>query len=286
MTGLDAVLRRTPLQAVSRLAHRGRLAVLAYHDVPDRAAFGRQLDVVCELLRPVTVAELLADDIPDGAVLITFDDGDPTVLTQALPETRARGLEGICFVVAGLIGTTTPCWWQEVEAHLGPEAAAEIRRLKSVPDAERVATLAELRAGSGGPLPVRAQLDARDLATLRAGGIEIGNHSLTHPCLDRCDDATVSHEIRGAHQRLTELLGRPPELFAYPNGNWDPRVERELEGLGYRAAFLFDHRHDRRAPAHPLRRSRLRMNPEAGPDRVRIILSGLHPFMHRARGRR
>ncbi len=286
MTTLDAVLRRTPLQAVSRLAHRGRPAVLAYHDIADRAAFGRQLDVISETLRPISVADLLTGEVPDGAVLITFDDGDPTVVANALPELEARGLEAVCFVVAALIGTTAPFWWREVEAHLGAEAPAEIRRLKSLPDADRLATIAELRARAQGPPPQQQQLGVADLVTLRGDGVEIGNHSFTHPCLDRCDDATVRREIRGAHERLTELLDEPPQLFAYPNGNWDPRVEQELQHLGYRAAFLFDHRHDRRAPAHPLRRSRLRMNPEADPDRVRIILSGLHPLLHRTRGRR
>jgi peptidoglycan/xylan/chitin deacetylase (PgdA/CDA1 family) len=94
----------------------------------------------------------------------------------------------------------------------------------------------------------------------------------------------VGHEIRTAHHRLRELTGTTPTLFAYPNGNWDSRVERELEALEYTAGFLFDHR--RTDPdGHPLRRSRLRMNPLASADRCRLILSGLHPALHRMRGR-
>ena len=39
------------------------------------------------------------------------------------------------------------------------------------------------------------------------------------------------------------------------------------------------------APGHPLRLSRVRVNSDTSLDRFAIILSGLHPALHHARGR-
>jgi peptidoglycan/xylan/chitin deacetylase (PgdA/CDA1 family) len=128
------------------------------------------------------------------------------------------------------------------------------------------------------------QLEKDELGLLQDAGVEIGNHTWTHPCLDRCSDDVLRAEIRKAHLALTDVLGRPPRAFAYPNGNWDLRAERELERLGYGAAFLFDHRLAR-LPADPLRLSRLRVSSDTSLDRLATIISGLHPALHRARGR-
>jgi hypothetical protein len=49
-------------------------------------------------------------------------------------------------------------------------------------------------------------------------------------------------------------------------------------------AFLFDHRLAPLPLREPLRISRLRVNSDTSTDRFRIILSGLHPTVHRVRG--
>jgi peptidoglycan/xylan/chitin deacetylase (PgdA/CDA1 family) len=119
---------------------------------------------------------------------------------------------------------------------------------------------------------------------LEAGGIEIGNHTMTHPCLDRCDDDTVDRQVRGAHEFLRNALGRAPRAFAYLNGNWDVRAHRVLAAEGYQAGFLFDHRLSALMPPDALRISRLRVGTQTGLDRFAAIVSGLHPAVHRARG--
>lgn len=62
-----------------------------------------------------------------------------------------------------------------------------------------------------------------------AGGHEIGNHSLRHPCtgnfswsrekaLETYTLEQMRHELEEANQRINELLGVTPETFAYPCG--------------------------------------------------------------------
>jgi peptidoglycan/xylan/chitin deacetylase (PgdA/CDA1 family) len=297
---LDLLLRRSPAQLAFRRRTGGRLTVLAYHGVDDPASFGRQLDHLVRTMRPVSLEEVVAaagrrGALPPRAFLITFDDGHRSVLDAGVPLLRERGLPAAVFMVAGLLDTDQPFWWAEVERlhaqggragawpDLGP--AELVRRLKTVPDAERLAVIADLRRTAAGPAPSMAQLRREELPALEAAGVSVGNHTVSHPCLPRCDDAKAAAEVADAHRILEDALGRAPTAFAYPNGDWDERAERALAAAGYEVGFLFDHRVNRPAPPHPLRLSRVRVNSDTSLDRFAIIVSGLHPAMHHARGR-
>jgi len=297
---LDGMLRRSPAQlAFRRLAAR-RLTVLAYHGVDDPDSFRRQLDHLVATACPVSLEEVAAAvarrrRLPPRAVLVTFDDGHRSLLDAGLPLLRERGIPAVAFVVAGLLDTETPFWWTEVEQLLarggrtggdgGRPPSVLVARLKAVPDAERLQAIAELRRTASGPAPPAPQLRRDELSLLEAAGIAVENHTWSHPCLPRCDDHKAAAEAHHAHRALRDVLGREPRAFAYPNGDWDERTERALAAAGYAAAFLFDHRVNLAAPGHPLRLSRVRVNSDTSLDRFAIILSGLHPALHHARGR-
>jgi peptidoglycan/xylan/chitin deacetylase (PgdA/CDA1 family) len=297
--GIDSALRRSTAQRVFLRRSVDRLVVLAYHGVDDPTRFADQMRHLCRTMHPVSLEEVVRAmagrrRLPERAVLVTFDDGDPTVHDDGLPVLRDRGIPAVAFVIAGLLGTTRPCWWDEARelvrrgaTHRWLPAAREacVGALKRMPDDRRVRVLEDLRAVRGDP-PVRArQLSPRELLALRGGGVDIGNHTLTHPCLDRCNRAVIESEIAGAHDRLSEALGRPPMAFAYPNGNWDPRAEAILAELGYEAGFLFDHRIGAFPPPDRFRISRVRVSSTADPDRFRILVSGLHSAIHHLMGR-
>jgi peptidoglycan/xylan/chitin deacetylase (PgdA/CDA1 family) len=298
-SSVDRALSSAPLLGASLLANRSHLAVLAYHSVREAGPFGRQLDFVRERFHPIgldrVVAAIAGDErLPTHAALITFDDGDRSVLETAAPMLRERSIPAVVFVVAGVLDTETPFWWDEVTslARAGgtvwgrpvPDDGQLLRDLKRARDADRLAVLEELRgtASTGGR---SAQLRGQELSVLEGMGVEVANHTLSHPCLPRCPPEKVVAEIAGAHHALSAILGHPPRAFAYPNGDWDPRAEAVLGDLGYGSAFLFDHRLTDVRRAHPLRLSRLRVNAAASPDRFKAIVSGLHPALHRLRGR-
>ncbi|WP_404868044.1 polysaccharide deacetylase family protein [Kitasatospora griseola] len=298
---LDALLRHSPLQPAFRARAARRLAVLAYHGIDDPAAFRAQMEHLARTAHPVgpdQVAHAAEHHrpLPPRSVLVTFDDGDPTVLTHALPILARLRIPAAAYVITDLIDTDHPYWWTEAAqlirrgghtgALRGLPSAAAVHRLKTLPDGERLHALAELRATAGRQAPRQRQLTAAELRTLTDGGLTVGNHTASHPCLDRCDDDHLDAQLVEAHDRLTTWLGRPPTTFAYPNGNHDPRAETVLRILGYRTAFLFDHRHTALVPAERLRISRLRVNSHTGRHRFDTILSGLHPAVHRLRGGR
>ena len=272
----------SPIRRTVRRRRRDDIAVLAFHSVPSARRLDAVLDTVGRLgtfISPAVFrAGLDGGPLPVHPILVTFDDGDKSILEHAAPVLVDREIEALVFVVAGLVGTDMPFWWQEVHALAGPD---EVRRLKLVADCERRRTIERLRTDRA---PVRStQLTATDLHALERSGCEIGHHSYDHPCLDRCTDVEVEHQIRLGHESLT-ALGLSPSAFAYPNGNLDERAEPALRDLGYDLGFLFDHHHAR--PDQPrLRLSRLRIDATASPERAALIVSGAHGSIMRARGR-
>lgn len=291
---VDAVMRYSPAQPLFRWRASRRLTVLAYHDVRDADSFNRQMRTLRRIAHPVSSDEVCRalgghGGLPRGAVLVTFDDGDRTILDTARLVLEHLGIPAVAFAVAGVLDTDTPLWWQEVSSLVGgalgrvpPDAL--IRHLKCAPNADRLNAITCLRREST-VAPARVpQLRRAELALLERAGIEIGNHSLTHACLDRCDNASFEAEIVDAHNALKAALDHEPRLFAYPNGNFDQRAIPLLRRLGYEAAFLFDHRVSRFPPHERFAISRLRVNATDSIDRFRTIVSGLHPAVHHARG--
>ncbi|MGH7445814.1 MAG: polysaccharide deacetylase family protein [Longimicrobiales bacterium] len=296
---VDRVLVRSPAQPFFRRRAARDLVVLAYHGVDDPVSFERQIAFLAATLQPVTLADVLAAitdraRLPEAAVLVTFDDGDASVFEHGCAILSKHCVPAAAFVVAGLIGTSQPFWWDEAAKLVRRGATAQslrcgtaaeaLRVLKALPDEDRRAALDELRHSAGEPVRAR-QLTADELRALAAAGVAIGNHTLTHPCLDRCSDERVEHEIAHAHAVLCNLLGVQPKAFAWPNGNADARAAGVLQRLGYEAAFLFDHRIGAFPPADSLAISRVRVNARTTMDRFRLFVSGLHSRLHYAAGR-
>ena len=88
-------------------------------------------------------------------------------------------------------------------------------------------------------------LDWGQLRQLQVKGIEIGNHSAGHdPLVDRLPGESqeawaqrVEEDLNRADALFKRELGRIPELFAFPYGEFDPQLCKIIEGHGFRAAF-------------------------------------------------
>lgn len=298
--GADAVLNRSPLQPLFRWKASGSLTVLAYHEIADPKGFERQVQHLRAEMSPVSLDDVVvalagSHTLPPRAVLITFDDGDRSVYEEATPILHAHGVPGIAFVVASLLDTDEPFWWREVEHLVGQGASTPglpkgephqcVRMLKRLPDRERRHLTDQLRHSTPHVRLRMPQLRVSDLAEMEGAGVAIGNHTMSHPCLDRCTSTQVASEIADAHATLTAALGHAPASFAYPNGNVDERAIPVLTELGYQAAFLFDHRLADSPPPDRYRISRLRVSSTTSDDRFRIIVSGLHSALHHLVGR-
>ncbi|MGW3488386.1 polysaccharide deacetylase family protein [Streptomyces sp. NPDC001054] len=155
-------------------------------------------------LRGVSVAALLtarAAGRGEGLVGLTFDDGYADFLSHAVPLLHRYGCTATVFALPGRLGGDNA--WDP----LGPRK----------------------------PL-----LTAAGLRRVRAEGMELAAHGLTHVDLTRADDATLRAETAGARARLTALTGTPVDGFCYPYGTLDARAMDAVRAAGYRYACAID----------------------------------------------
>jgi peptidoglycan/xylan/chitin deacetylase (PgdA/CDA1 family) len=65
---------------------------------------------------------------------------------------------------------------------------------------------------------------------------------MTHPILPTLDDSSLESELGESRAWLERRLGRPVELFCYPNGSADARVRLAAERV-YEAAVTTEYGH-------------------------------------------
>ena len=187
---IDRALAVSPAQSWFQFRARSHVTVLAYHEVRDAARFYAQMDYVHTHLCPVDVAAVCAavqagTPLPERAALVTFDDGHRSILETALPILSERGIPAVVYVVAGLLDTDQPYWWEEVEALVEQGGYTEYvaggmsplnvaRALKRIPNEDRLAAIQQLRDTASAPAPRMPQLRRSDLPVLEAGGIAVG----------------------------------------------------------------------------------------------------------------
>lgn len=240
---------------------------------PER--FERQVEAIRRHARPVSLGELrrsLARREPiHDAVAITFDDGYADLLTEAVPILERHDFPATVFVIAEALGREY--WWEtlarilddrrpvpprlrlplepvdfEWEARNGdPDARLRQellhglhRRLLPLPDEQRRAALEALSDWAGVSLeaPVSSRsLSAEEVVRLaRAGLIEIGSHSRTHPSLADLPSDSQRSEIQGSKTDLEALIGIPIHSFSYPHGSTSAATARLVRECGYRCA--------------------------------------------------
>ena len=173
--------------------------------------------VFAEFDCPVTV--FLTSDFADGRMWFWWDQ-----VEYLIEHSRHRNLT-ISF------GTPTRVQDESRAIHLdwSDDASRQVvtqyllRRLKIVPDEERLAILEGLAEAVGRGLPETAPeqyapLQWRDVRALAGKGVAFGPHSMTHPILARTSAAKSEAEITGSWSRVqAECPGALP-VFCYPNG--------------------------------------------------------------------
>lgn len=232
-------LHRTGVAALARavLASKGRFALLL-HGVsarrrpvlPPEAQPGLSRDELRRILAWLqqhgfaflTPDAFLTQDRP--GVLLTFDDGFANNATNALPVLEELGAPAVFFVAAQHV--RDPRDWL-------PATRETVRRHWDREDLVSDPIARDLYDGMS-----REQL----ASCARHPLVTIGSHTVHHPLLTGCDDATLAAELEGSKALLEDWCGRGVDLFAYPAGDYDLRVARAVRAAGYRAAFAEDSR--------------------------------------------
>jgi peptidoglycan/xylan/chitin deacetylase (PgdA/CDA1 family) len=261
---LNSRLITAPLGRRLRQARRDDVVVLCYHAIrPDRQPDGvmpfegihataSTFDAHCRVLarycHPISLAcwrEARAGGrpLPERAVVLTFDDGYRSVLTDALPVLRRYGVPGAVFLVTGAIARRE-LFWYDALARADGEAAVE--RAKRLPyDLWKRET--EPRRRFADRSDPSAPLDARDVVELaRDPLIEIGGHTENHPILAKAPPEIQAAEVAACSRAIAAWTGRFPRAFAYPNGQPGLDLTDETRAVvataGFDTAFTTEER--------------------------------------------
>jgi peptidoglycan/xylan/chitin deacetylase (PgdA/CDA1 family) len=150
--------------------------------------------------RTVTAAQLAAalagrGQLPDRAIVLTFDDGFEDFHRRALPLLAEYGFTATLFVTTGWVEDSGP-----------------------------------LPAGLSRP---GRMLSWSQVAEARAAGIEIAAHSRLHPQLDQIPPRQLQEELHASKAQLEDRLGALVSGLAYPFGYSNARVRRAARDLGH-----------------------------------------------------
>lgn len=266
--------------------------VLCYHAISNQQRFVQHLEVLKLSSEVLSLGQLLTQKSKKyrlstkPRVLITFDDADFSVLEMAAPALKSCGMASALFVVTDWIGSDTEPWWLtayrawqqdsslEIDGQRFTSSQAFVNRLKTLPDQERQAFIARLGFSAW---PTRNP-SWSELGAALVHGMEIGAHSVSHPCLDMCSSDQVQREISDSISSVRKHLGISQVAFALPNGNVNPNALHVAADAQASAVLLFDHLTmpaSRLDVAMPLI-SRLRIDDYASIWRFVIIVSGWH----------
>jgi peptidoglycan/xylan/chitin deacetylase (PgdA/CDA1 family) len=224
------------------------------------------------------------EPFPEPVAAITFDDGYRDVYEHAYPVLKRKGIPAAVFVVTSLVGR--PFWqihdrlYRLVakayatlddprrmlfgllgDLHLPANELLGSRRATAGPlttvsallpplsqvDICRLLDGLEATVGNGfGPAPLT--LTWPMLQEMRSAGFVIGSHTQTHVSLPAEPQETIALELDGSKRELERRLGEPIVHFAYPGGQFTPRVVDSLHRAGYTFGYTACPHGDERYP--------------------------------------
>lgn len=257
LRGLGVVLYWAGLARFVIYLNRRRPKVLLYHGVEPGASdftrdlgtsvtpavFARQVAFLRRHYRIISLGELLGGNVPERAVVITFDDGYRSVHEHALPVLAGAAMPATMYLVSKVVGNEAMVWVNEMLWLLrncplparqaacrtlgAPEnstAAAVVSRLRSCYVPSRTeGLLVALRAAAGVEARALAQrarlyLGWSEIDEMREQGFSFGSHTVSHPSLPALEPDEQRRELADARQSLSRRVG-PVDSLAYPFGD-------------------------------------------------------------------
>jgi peptidoglycan/xylan/chitin deacetylase (PgdA/CDA1 family) len=214
---------------------------------PDAGQFDDMLGWICSWFDVLPLDEaiqrLARGALPARAAAITFDDGYADNHGVALPILRRRGVTATFFIATGYLDGG--CMWNDRiiaairhcprssleldDLGLGNHALTSmadmrgaiqvlLNRAKYLPGAEREDLAKRITDVANVPPPKDLMLTTSQVRALRADGMQIGAHTVSHPILARECRENARREVIESKTSLEEVLREPVSLFAYPNG--------------------------------------------------------------------
>jgi peptidoglycan/xylan/chitin deacetylase (PgdA/CDA1 family) len=236
-------------------------------------AFAEQMRFVADHFNVIGLDRLIAwldggAGLPSRPLLITFDDGYRDNCLYAMPILRRHGLPALVFLTTGAVSGTAPLHWdlaaycfrhtehtdallpvigrRSWSGEVERDAVADefIAAIKQYPDATLRTAVERLPDQLGVAVPADAfegvYLEWDEVVEMAGDGVSFGAHTVDHPILTRLESEAARAQVFESRDRIRDVLGRPVEAFAYPNGLWgdiDAGVVGIVQEAGFRAGF-------------------------------------------------
>ena len=250
------------------LRNNGSVVVLTFHRVLQDWAFEnstvlrgvvvrentfRKLaEHVAKYYQAVKIDEMLPGRPADRLrIAFTFDDGWADNYAVALPIAKQFQIPLTIFVCPGLIGSEEPFWPERMNSLSRKSGGALPKReidelieiLKRYSPEERDNAINELLKSNGvqppepGSLREKWSLSWEEILEMERLEVSFGSHTQTQQILTTLPSSRIQTEIRLSKAALEHALSAPCDIFAYPNGNWNPMIRDLVAQEGYRLAF-------------------------------------------------
>ena len=192
------------------------------------------------------VRQLETGALPERAMAITFDDGYADNHDVALPILRRHGLPATFFIATGFLDggrmwndtviesiRRTPLRRIDLRSVCGMDLGIHdldtvtarrtaigriIGGIKYMEPERRQTVVDTIGSRADTALPDDLMMTSEQVRGMRAAGMQIGAHTVSHPILARLDREAAREEIEVSRQRLEAILDERIGLFAYPNG--------------------------------------------------------------------
>lgn len=280
------VVRSGLLQAAGRLRARSA-AILMYHSVMEdprsqetylgeiilsRKVFRQQMELLARRFRPTSLDQVEQfvsgkAEVPNRAVVVTFDDGYTDNYEIAGPVLNELGVPAAFYATVGCVDRRTLPWparlrfcfrntkkrkWADASGSIWPLSSNEERESALVRSCDECCQLTgavqEKYVDSlSNELDIKIPVDSGALmmnydhmrALVRQGHI-VGSHTMTHPNMAYVNLDVARHEMIESKRRLEQELKTPVLHFAYPcpalSPHWTEQTVATSREVGYATA--------------------------------------------------
>ena len=282
----QALLSSGVLRLAGRLRGKGA-AILMYHSVLEdpssvadslggmihsRAIFAGQMELLAREFHPVSLDQVSRfvrgeEDLPERAVVVTFDDGYRDNFEMAMPILDRVGVPAAFYVTVDCIENRRLPWpsrlrysfrktgkkeWKDGAGKawsLGSEREREAAYLAAC---DRVATLAgteqervvsQIESDLTMTLPAESghlMMTWEQVRGLAQHGHIVGSHTMTHPNLAHVGIEDARWELIQSKERMEAQTSAKVIHFSYPcpalSPNWTEETTKEARRAGYATA--------------------------------------------------
>ena len=204
--------------------------ILLYHEIGTKE-FKRHIKYLKKYCNVIPLS-LLSDTIrnkgslPKNSVIITFDDGKKS-LYQLLPLIKKHAVPVTIYISPGIIEKNTEFWFDTVirlnETYKINNLDKE--HLKRIPDEEKNKIIREFSEKYNYLPAENIVMNWNEVKNMHDSGfVEIGAHTMNHPCLTKIGLKKAEQEIFNSKKMIEKKLGKRISSFSYPNGDFNDSI--------------------------------------------------------------